>query len=253
MKKISQEVKDLSKLNHPTIQRFIGFSFVDFNFQKKPVIISELFDRLTQFDVLENERKRKSNPLWNSTKKLIVIYGIAYGMHLLHLHNLFHPNLNTKNILIDRKSFHPKLSEIGFYTQLQNTKNAKSRTSSHINFLRYNLAPEILESKSQTSKSDVYSFAMIVYEIITNEIPFTKLGKPVLIYSKIVNENFRPPFNQQIQYSYQQLIEKCWLQNPDERPSFSEIIDQLENDTNFISKDINKEEFYNYVKYIKSI
>lgn len=38
LNKISKEVKNLSKLNHPTIQRFIGFSFVDFYCQKKPVI-----------------------------------------------------------------------------------------------------------------------------------------------------------------------------------------------------------------------
>lgn len=171
-------------------------------------------------------------------------------MYYLHLNKILHPNLNPKNIFID-DSFHPKLGDIGLYIQQQNSKNEYSQSISRINFSQCYLAPEILESKSQTVKSDVYSFSLIVFEIMTNKIPFEDISDPNLIYSRIVKECYRPQISDQVPDIYRHLIEECWLQNSNERPSFSEIIDNLEKNERFITSDINKDEYFDYIESIK--
>lgn len=60
----------------------------------------------------------------------------------------------------------------------------------------------------------------------------------------------RPKFNKKIPQCYQNLIQKCWSQEPLERPTFDEILATLKTDSNFITDQVNKEEFWNYIELI---
>ena len=59
----------------------------------------------------------------------------------------------------------------------------------------------------------------------------------------------RPEFNAEIPDCCREMIEKCWSQDPNERPSFDEIVYQLRNNADFITETVNKEEFFDYINY----
>lgn len=109
-------------------------------------------------------------------------------------------------------------------------------------------APETLLSYDYSKAGDVYSFAFIVYELMCNDVPF-KNESMNQIFSEVIDGN-RPEFYQSLPDCYQQLIEKCWDNDPNERPSFDEIVEHLKSEKEFITDTVNIDEFYAYVKYI---
>ena len=242
-------MKELLKLKTPTIQHFIGFSFYDFQHSPNPVSISELLPNKTLYEILEEERECKNQ--LKATDKLIILYGICYGMFYLHSHKISHPTLSTTNVYIDEKN-HPILSEIGKYTLPQSSQTVSNLTSTGITRIDLLCAPEIIEQKEDTLKSDVYSYSFIVYEVMTGDIPFDDedIKNHTKLISEIIVKNYRPKIKKQITSNYKELIELCWEGNTELRPSFEEIIKKLESDE-FITSDINEEEYRKYVNSIK--
>lgn len=97
-------------------------------------------------------------------------------------------------------------------------------------------------------KKYVYSFSLIVYEIVTSEIPFSELTNIYQIYSKVVIGGYRPPFNFPVPASYRNMIEKCWSYDPRDRPTFQQIVNLLKTDNGFITQTVDKDEFMEYVE-----
>ena len=69
--------------------------------------------------------------------------------------------------------------------------------------------------------------------------------------NKVGNEGFRPKIKGNVPDAYRNLIESCWSQDPDKRPSFDNIVKDLESNEEFITELIDKIEFEDYVDYIK--
>ncbi|KAK8840673.1 hypothetical protein M9Y10_030448 [Tritrichomonas musculus] len=164
-------------------------------------------------------------------------------MSYLYKHDIEHEDLNPRNVLIDEK-FQPKITEIGHYTLPQNLQNALSRSSIHINKTHIYFSPEIFRGESRTEKSEVYSFGKIIYEIITNKIDMKNTNK-------IFSNHLSTFDDESIPIIYKQLIEKCCSKDPQERPSFLDIVFQLSNDNKFITEDINIDIYNNYLKSIQ--
>lgn len=71
------------------------------------------------------------------------------------------------------------------------------------------------------------------------------------IWAKVTH-GYRPKFLREIPSSYKNLIENCWNQDPKNRPTFKEILNQLKNNRGFITDQINEEKFRQYVNYIEN-
>ena len=112
IRSLAREVNIISKLNHPSIVKFIGYSPVDFKNKKKPVIITEFLSNGSLGDIINLEKKSLCKEEWNDTKKIINIYGIASAMSFLHSNNIIHRDLKPDNILLDDYLF-PKLTDFG--------------------------------------------------------------------------------------------------------------------------------------------
>ena len=249
------EVDKLLKIDHPAIQKFFGFSLIKSKHQTKPMIKNEYIPFKRFYDVLKNVHKESE---WNLTKKLINIYGIASALLYLNFRKIMHPTPNPKNILID-SNYQPKLTEIGFFTQPKNSHPASKLTSIHFDESIFYLPPELLTDRNKVNeKSDVYSFGIISYEILSNSFLFRKNKyNQSELCSKITKGDLRPSFDKEIDTNFKDLIDQCLSINQDDRPSLSDIVSRLENDPNFITDEVNKEEFDNYkeilIKYKKSI
>lgn len=86
---------------------------------------------------------------------------------------------------------------------------------------------------------------MIAYELITDEVPFQ---------DDQCYDSYRPIFKETTPNCYKNLINKCWVQDPKERPTFEEIVHHIKTNQEFISsKNIDKEEFLNFVQLTEQI
>lgn len=77
------------------------------------------------------------------------------------------------------------------------------------------IAPEVQKGQNQSYSSDVFSFSMIAYELFTGQKPCIKKGEKRPDLSGIKIECIR------------NFISKCWSENPQDRPTFCEVLDIL--------------------------
>lgn len=210
------------------------------------------FHKYSHFTIGNEENNMKKKLQEYDTKILIIIYGIALGMSYLHSHNIIHRNLKLSNIFLDDQ-YYPRI--MGFdisktIYQLEDGSNLNNDMNLKGN-VRY-LAPEILENLEYGKAGDVYSFAMLLYEMFMGEKPFENYKRNYKIdIIKHVTKNFgRPLLNDSILPCFQNLIERCWFHDPKDRPTFDQIVRELKENPEFITEDINKEEFQKYISLI---
>lgn len=117
-------------------------------------------------DMLKKEMRGLAYHDFTMTKKYIILFGIALGMKLLHYKSIVHRDLKPDNILLD-EHLYPKISDFGcssistddIFDMLLNSEEG---TSAY-------MAPEIFTNEYFTYKIDIYSFALIAYELITGK------------------------------------------------------------------------------------
>ena len=232
---IPNAFSQISKLNHPSILKYYGYSSIDSENKPNPVLIIEPTSNLRLSDLILSENTNR-NIKFNSTLKLITIFGIASAMSYLHANNIIHPDLKPLNVLFDH-FFLPKIDNyIDFISQKEN--NSINNNSS------LELSPEMIKTHELTKSSNVFSFGIITFEILTSEVMIDNSE----LYEK-VKKGYRPDFKNILQ-SYRNMIEECWQPDPQKRPSFDEIIKKLKNDHGFTDEKVNKKDFLDYVNYI---
>ncbi|KAK8854144.1 hypothetical protein M9Y10_016701 [Tritrichomonas musculus] len=239
---LTQDLNVLSRFSHPLIMKTLGYSPINFNNLPNPVIVTEF---------LPTTLSDKIHSGLTSTQKLIIIHGIASAMSYLHSHDIIHRDLTTNNILIDINNL-PKLANFGFSiaaTEIENDDQPQF-LSELIGTPLY-CSPEILQNLSYSKAGDVYSYSIILYEIITNMKPFKNIITIGKLYTKVVTEDKRPELPNDIQNSYRLLIQNCWSKEPNERPTFDQIVEQLESDAGFITDDVNEVEYRQYIEKVK--
>ena len=238
-----KEVDILSLFKHPAIVNFIGFSIVD----KKGSIYLEYIENGSLDNYIEKNNEDKHNimndPLWDDTHKLIISYGIARAMEYLHSQQITHRGLKAENVLLDSE-LRPFITDFGTKNLLYDSMIPKKIDT---------IAPEIMgnPSKYQYSKAiDVYSYSMILYYIWVGHKPYDSSFSVVDIVRKVLS-NERPEFPSETfpNVEWQDLIKKCWNQDPDARPTFTEICKLIES-SKFLTSNINTELFNEYKKHI---
>ena len=83
-------------------------------------------------------------------------------------------------------------------------------------------------SNTGTSKADVFSFAVVMYEIFVRHLPYESphIATPVVI-AQVAAGRLRPTLPSDMEKSVSDLLKQCWEQNPEKRPSFNECIKKL--------------------------
>ena len=203
-----REINIMSKINHPTILQFIGYSLLNFRKKEKPVIITEYASKLTLSNINSDEDDDEIILNLNDTQKLINIYGIAIGMSYLHSHNIIHRNLQQESIFLD-EHFYPKISKFNYAKEIEsNTTFFESRTDSKLKVKSNYVAPEVLTSLKYSKASDVYEFAFLSYLILMEETPYfdfypfisvaDKEDHPELVAKEMLKQKWRPEFTDKI-------------------------------------------------------
>lgn len=255
---ISYEVSNLSKINHPSIIRFIGFNEKNFTGEFKPTMIMEYACKSLK-EIFDDLRNGWGDDNWNETTKLIIAYGTSVALQYLHKNNIIHRDVKPENILLDI-NLYPKLCDFGLSIDLNNIKQKQYlETNEKAGTFLY-FAPEIINNYPNkfSEKSDVYSFSYVLYEIYSLEKPFGNIDNEEDFTTAILNGQ-RPVLDGLlIPVQIQELIKACWEEDRERRFSFTNIVEKLEDDvflnklSEELSDQIDIETFKDYIDDIKN-
>ncbi|XP_068640579.1 serine/threonine-protein kinase 12-like [Aristolochia californica] len=215
------ELALLQKIRHPNVVQFLGAVT-----QSTPMII--VTEYLPKGDLCAFLKRKGALSQILAVKFAL---DIARGMNYLHEHKpeaIIHRDLEPSNILRD-DSGHVKVAgfDVSKILKLAKTVKEDRALTCQETSCRY-VAPEVFLNKEYDTKVDVFSFALILQEMIEGHPPFSAKQENEVPKSYVAKE--RPPFRAPVKlYSYglKELIEECWNENPVRRPTFRQIIDRL--------------------------
>jgi len=219
IEEIVGEAAIMSILRHPRITILHGVSLTS----QAIWIVSELCTKGSLRSLLDKEGE-----ILATKTKLRLAIDIAEGMVYLHSRDpaIIHRDLKSHNIFVH--SSYSEFDEMNFIAKIGDWGSARaalagSRTMTQGVGTACWLAPEVIKHSQNTAASDVYSYAIILWELFSNVEVYHNLTS-VQIVAGVANDNLRPP---PILSPVTDLMERCWLENPEQRPTFVEIKEEL--------------------------
>lgn len=170
-------------------------------------------------------------------KHLQILRGLSAALLVLHNAKIIHRDLKSNNVMISDEIC-PKLIDFGscIYQEQSNIRTVLVGTTPYI-------APEIFDKKIYTPAGDIYAFAMIIYELITRQLPWSHI-KTNLQIPEMVLEGQRPTFLMPLSPQdrvpptdaphsfWYDLMEQCWSQDYTTRPSIQDVHDSISDQLN---------------------
>ncbi|XP_048329428.1 serine/threonine-protein kinase STY13 isoform X2 [Ziziphus jujuba] len=223
-----QEVMMLATLKHPNIVRFIGAC-------RKPMVWCIVTEYAKGGSVRQFLMKRQNRavPLKLAVKQAL---DVARGMAYVHGLGLIHRDLKSDNLLIfGDKSI--KIADFGVARIEVQTEGMTPETGTY----RW-MAPEMIQHRPYTQKVDVYSFGIVLWELITGMLPFQNMTAVQAAFA-VVNKGVRPIVPNDCLPVLSEIMTRCWDANPDARPPFTEVVRMLENAETEILTTVRKARF----------
>ncbi|CAM0952640.1 unnamed protein product [Alopecurus aequalis] len=232
------EVQFLGVLEHPNLVKLLGYCAVDGERGAQRLLVYEYMPNMS----LEHHLfSRVYTPLsWN--RRLRIILGAAEGLAYLHEGlelQVIYRDFKASNILLD-KDFQAKLSDFGLAREGPTEGN--THVSTAVVGTHGYAAPDYIETGHLTSKSDVWSFGVVLYEILTGRRSLDRnrpQGEQKLLewvgqfppdsrnFRMIMDPKLRGEYSSKAAREIAKLAQSCLLKNPKERPAMSEVVEVL--------------------------
>uniref|UniRef100_G3NUA0 Mitogen-activated protein kinase kinase kinase 12 n=1 Tax=Gasterosteus aculeatus aculeatus TaxID=481459 RepID=G3NUA0_GASAC len=205
------DIKHLRKLKHPNIITFKGIC------TQAPCycIIMEYCAQGQLFEVLRAGRQIHPSLLMDWAM------GIAGGMNYLHLHKIIHRDLKSPNMLITYDDA-VKISDFGTSKELSD-KSTKMSFAGTVAWM----APEVIRNEPVSEKVDIWSFGVVLWEMLTGEVPYKDVDSSAIIWG-VGNNSLHLPVPDSCPDSFKLLLRQCWNCKPRNRPSFRQILLHLD-------------------------
>lgn len=208
------EIKLMSNLHHPNIVMFLGAVVT-------PV---EKMCLLLEFCVHGNlhEFMKADHEDLTITMHTVLKFAtdIARGIHYIHQKkNIIQRDLKSRNVLID-EHLNAKVADFGLSRLKEDDQGMTACGTPAWT------APEIVKMENYDEKVDVYSFGIVMWELIMREEPYDGQGGVQIAYAA-AEQGLRPTIPMFCPDNYSELMQRCWAEKPDDRPDFGEILETL--------------------------
>ena len=145
---------------------------------------------------------------------------IARGLQHLHAHSVLHRDLKSANVLLDAEGV-CRLVDFGSAATLRDaTLTGAVGTPAW-------MSPECLQSERYGASSDVYSLGIVLWELLSGEVPFAEMPGPMQVMLRVV-QGGRPSIDPAWPPFLRDLLPAMWAHEPVQRPSLLEVIGVLE-------------------------
>ncbi|XVF29700.1 hypothetical protein REPUB_Repub15cG0144800 [Reevesia pubescens] len=218
--RFAREVNMMSRVKHENLVKFLGAC-------KDPlmVIVTELLPGMSLRKYLTSIRPK----VIDLHVALNFALDIARALDCLHANGIIHRDLKPDNLLLTANHRSVKLADFGLAREETVTEMMTAETGTY----RW-MAPELYstvtlrrgEKKHYNNKVDVYSFGIVLWELLTNRMPFEGMSNLQAAYAAAFKQE-RPTLPDDISPDLAFIIQSCWVEDPNIRPSFSQITRML--------------------------
>ncbi|XP_065016996.1 serine/threonine-protein kinase STY46-like isoform X5 [Musa acuminata AAA Group] len=207
----NQEVDILRRVHHKNIVHYIGACV-------KPTELCIITEYMTGGNLYDHLHKQHISLELPHLLKFSI--DICKGMDYLHQNNIIHRDLKTANLLLDANSV-VKVGDFGV-ARFQNQEGVMTAETGTYRWM----APEVINHQHYDNKADVFSFAIVLWELATSRVPYDNMTP--LQAALGVRQGLRPDIPKDMHPRLAALMQRCWDEVPSKRPSFEEITQELE-------------------------
>jgi len=197
------EAQSASALNHPNITTIHEID----EFEGQMFIVMEYCEGKTLRQIIERETP--------SIKRILDIgIQICEGLTAAHKREIVHRDVKSDNIMVTQEG-QVKITDFGLAKLKGATKLTKARST--LGTAAY-MSPEQAQGEEVDQRSDIFSFGVVLYELLTRRLPFEGEHQAAIIYS-IINEEPQPParFNNKVSQELERIVSKSLAKEKEER------------------------------------
>ncbi|XP_020566649.1 ephrin type-A receptor 3 isoform X2 [Oryzias latipes] len=210
------EASIMGQFDHPNIIRLEGVVT-----KCKPVMIITEFMENGSLDTF----LKKHDGQFTIIQLVGMLRGIASGMKYLSDMSYVHRDLAARNILVN-SNLVCKVSDFGLSRVLEDDPEAAYTTRGGKIPIRWT-APEAIAYRKFTSASDVWSYGIVMWEVVSyGERPYWEMSNQDVI--KAIDEGYRLPAPMDCPVVLHQLMLDCWEKSRSDRPKFGQIVTILD-------------------------
>ena len=233
LQELANEAGMLSSLRHPNVVLFLGIVLT----HEYCAVVTEFMNGGSVRDMLDDVQEAAkagavagalaplSDPI-----RLLVLRDTARGMVHLHASGVIHRDMKTQNLLTDHKT-RPRAVKVCDFGLCTYKERFSKKTLTAVGTPQYT-APEVLRRDGYSEKADVYSFGVVMWELYQTDgkFPFEDMSA-LRAAHEVAYSGLRPlpDVPEETTPSWvRRLIGKCWVSDPNDRPSFVNILSVIE-------------------------
>jgi serine/threonine-protein kinase len=226
-----RELRALRRLRHPRIVSLLGTSEGDYG---EVMVVLELVEPGSLRKLLDAARDGGALPACvgalpcpaGGPALFRIGRDVASALKYLHQRGIVHRDLKSANVLIAGDG-HAKLSDFGLAKVVRETGGATAAPSTAMGGGGGGtvgwMAPEVMNGAAATEKADVFSFAVVLWELMTAAVPFA--GQIAVAISRaVVDRHERPPLPVACPSALKALIKRMWHAEPRRRMTAAEVL-----------------------------
>ena len=209
-RRFQREAQMASSLNHPHIVTVYDIG----EFEGRQYLVTEYVDGGTLKDWVKEKRR-------TAKEVAELLTGVADGLAAAHQAGILHRDIKPMNILVARNGY-AKLSDFGLARLAENgtidlaarLPEGPTRPGLILGTIAY-MSPEQASGQPLDSRSDIFSFGVLLYEILSGKRPFG--GRTDLEVLKTIIHGELPPLSEEVPEAYRNVVEKALEKSPAER------------------------------------
>jgi len=209
------ERRQLARVSHPNIIRLYGASTTHFI-----LLVMEYAECGSLYKVLHQSKPQPEYTAGHAVSwALQCAKGVAY-LHSLKPKPLIHRDLKSPNLLLVNNGITLKICDFG-------TACDKSTIMTNNKGSAAWMAPEVFEGITYSEKCDVFSWGIILWEVLARRLPFEEIGGNDLRVLWAIHQDQRPPLIADCPPPLEDLMTTCWSKDVGVRPPMANVVDDM--------------------------